>query len=48
MRKLGITTAEGATDILPAFFTLKQMLPKTQYIIEETAEQLASIDQTNP
>ena len=39
MDKLGITTVEQAQDVILAYFRQNQILPKTNYIIEElTAE----------
>jgi hypothetical protein len=40
MRKLGVSTSERATEILLSFFSPKQILPKTQYMIEEIVEQI--------
>ncbi|MDR2044995.1 MAG: hypothetical protein LBQ15_11705 [Clostridium sp.] len=37
--KLGIKTAEAATDVLLKFYPVNRILPKTQYIIEEMIEQ---------
>lgn len=38
--KLGITTKEEATKILLSFFSPNQILPKTQYVIEEAIESI--------
>ncbi|MDR1157916.1 MAG: hypothetical protein LBK75_06365 [Oscillospiraceae bacterium] len=46
MRKLNISTSEGATEILLSFFSPKQILPKTQYIIEELVEQIREQDES--
>ena len=43
MKKLGIETAEGAIEILLSFFPRTQILPKTQYIIEEMIERIQDI-----
>ena len=40
--KLNIDTTERAMDILFAYFTEAQILPKTQYIIEETINRIHS------
>jgi len=40
MNKLGIKTAERATEILLSFFPSAQILPKTQYIIEEIVDKI--------
>jgi hypothetical protein len=40
LSKLGVTTVEHAMETLLSFFPGSQILPKTQYIIEEMIEQI--------
>ncbi|MDR1061597.1 MAG: hypothetical protein LBL83_10420 [Clostridiales bacterium] len=40
MKKLGVATSEQATGILLSFFPPNQILPKTQYIIEEIVDKI--------
>jgi hypothetical protein len=35
LNKMNITTAEAAFDILSSYFPQTQILPKTQYLLEE-------------
>lgn len=47
MNKLGIKTTERAIEILLTFFPRTQILPKTQYVIEEMIERIQEQDKHN-
>jgi hypothetical protein len=42
LNKLNITTIEAATDVLLSYFPQTQILPKTQYVLEELIGQILS------
>jgi hypothetical protein len=44
LNKMNITTVEAATDVLLAYFPERQILPKTQYVIEELISSIAKND----
>jgi hypothetical protein len=44
LNKLNIATTEAATDVLLSYFSQKQILPKTQYVIEELISSITKSD----
>jgi hypothetical protein len=44
LNRMNITTVEAATDVLLSYFPERQILPKTQYVIEELIGSIAKSD----